>query len=349
MGSAALPPFSWAEAFSRWQFAPVVTVVTAVLAGLYLWGVVRVARRHPQRPWPVLRTVSFLLGLLVVVVATQSGIGTYDGTLFWVHMIQHLLLIMVAPPLLILGQPVTLLMHASRNPLHTWVKRIVRSGPVAGLTWPVLGVTAYAATIVGTHLTSFMNLVESNQAVHDAEHVLYLVVGYLYFLPLLGREPIRWKVSYPLRLFLLFIAMPVDAFTGVVLGSENSLPFNPMEPRNWGPSAVDDLHMGGAVMWIGGAAIMFVAIMVTFFEWTRETSPSGGMGWLESARRATLAERIGPGAANADVNTTAIAEATARTAREPGNVDEDEEHLAAYNAYLARLNGPAGHDAAGNS
>jgi cytochrome c oxidase assembly factor CtaG len=347
MGSAALPPFSWAEAASRWQFAPVVTVVTAVLAGLYLWGVVRVARRHPQRPWPVLRTASFLLGLLVVVVATQSGIGTYDDTLFWVHMVQHLLLIMVAPPLLILGQPVTLLMHASRNPLHTWVKRIVRSGPVAGLTWPAFGVAAYAATIVGTHLTSFTNLVVSNQAVHDAEHVLYLVVGYLYFLPLLGREPIRWKVSYPLRLFLLFIAMPVDAFTGVVLGSESSAPFT-MEPRSWGPSAVDDVHMGGAVMWIGGAAIMFVAIMVTFFEWTRETSPSGGMGWLESARRATLAERIGAGAADPNVNTTAIAEARARTSREPGNVDEDDEQLAAYNAYLARLNGPAGHDAAGN-
>src|SRR5215469_8619349 len=292
MGNAALPPFSWAEAASRWQFAPVVTAVTVVLAGLYLWGVVRVARRHPQRPWPVLRTISFLLGLLVVVVATQSGIGTYDDTLFWMHMVQHLLLIMVAPPLIILGQPVTLLMHASRNPLHTWVKRIVRSGPVAGLTWPAFGVAAYAATIVGTHLTSFTNLVESTPVVHNAEHVLYLVVGYLYFLPLLGREPIKWKVSYPLRLFLLFIAMPVDAFTGVVLGSYQTDPFLPMDPRSWGPSAVSDLHDGGAVMWIGGAAIMFVLLLVTFFQWTRETRPSASMGWLESARRASLADRI---------------------------------------------------------
>jgi cytochrome c oxidase assembly factor CtaG len=343
MGSSELPPFGFTEAVTRWQFAPVVTGFTVVLAGLYLWGVVRVARRHPARPWSLLRTAAFLLGLLVVVLATQSGIGTYDDTLFWDHMIQHLMLIMVAPPLLVAGQPVTLLMHASRNPLHTWVKRIVRSRPVAWLTWPALGVAAYAATIVGTHLTSFMNLVMSNSAVHDGEHVLYLVVGYLYFLPLLGREPIRWKVSYPLRLFLLFIAMPVDAFTGVVLGSAGSDPFAPMAPRSWGPSPLDDVHTGGAVMWIGGAAIMFVVIMVTFFAWTRETRPSGGMGWLESARRANLAERISEGAVAGPVR------AEAPASREASNVDEDDEQLAAYNAYLARINGPAGRETEANS
>jgi len=324
MGSSELPPFSWAQAFTLWQFAPVVTGFTALFAGLYLWGVVRVWRRHPARPWPVPRTAAFLAGLLVVVLATQSGIGTYDDTLFWVHMVQHLMLIMIAPPLLVAGQPVTLLMHASRNPLHTWVKRVVRSRPVVWLTWPALGVIAYSATIVGTHLTSFMNLVETYPAVHDAEHVLYLIVGYLYFLPLIGREPIRWKVSYPLRLFLLFIAMPVDAFTGVVLNSYSSDPFEPMEPRSWGPSALDDIHMGGAVMWIGGAAIMFVVIMVTFFAWSRETRPSGGMGWLESARRASLAERISEASAGKGI--------------------DDDEHLAAYNAYLARLHAPADRD-----
>jgi cytochrome c oxidase assembly factor CtaG len=331
-----LPPFSLTEAVTRWQFAPVVTVVVVLFAGLYLWGTLRVARRHPARPWPLLRTAAFLGGLLVVVLATESGIGTYDDTLFWVHMIQHLMLIMIAPPLLVVGQPVTLLMHASRNPLHTWVKRIVRSGPVAWLTFPAFGVVAYAATIVGTHLTDFMNLVEAHPAVHDSEHVLYLVVGYLYFLPLIGREPIRWKVSYPLRLFLLFIVMPVDAFTGVVLGSYSADPFAPLEPRSWGPSALDDVHMGGAVMWIGGAGIMFVLLMATFFAWSRETRPSGGMGWLESARRATLAEHISRGSGPGD----------APVAVTDRGVDDDE-HLAAYNAYLARLNGPGDPDTAG--
>ena len=332
-----LPPFSWDEAATNWQFAPVVTAFTALVAAAYLWGVLRVRRRHPRRPWPLLRTVPFMLGLLVINVATQSGIGTYDDTLFWDHMIQHLMLIMVAPPLLVAGQPVTLLLHASRNPLHTGVKKLVRSRPVQWLTWPVFGVVAYTATIVGTHLTDFMNLVTEHDAVHEAEHVLYLVVGYLYFLPLIGKEPIRWKVSYPLRLFLLFIVMPVDAFTGVVLGSYQTDPFVPMDPRSWGPSAVNDLHDGGAVMWIGGAAIMFALLLVTFFQWTRETRPSVSMGWLESARRTNMADRIAeanPGGAASAQLQDRVTSGTARNA----NVDEDEDQLAAYNAYLARIN-----------
>src|SRR6201992_209197 len=294
-GDAMLPPFSWSEAATNWQFAPIVTAFTALVAAAYLWGVLRVSRRHPRRPWLLRRTSPFLLGLLVINLATQSGIGTYDDTLFWDHMIQHLMLIMVAPPLLVAGQPVTLLLHASRNPLHTGVKKLVRSRPVRWITWPVFGVVAYAATIVGTHLTDFMNLVIEHDAIHEAEHVLYLVVGYLYFLPLIGKEPIRWKVSYPLRLFLLFIAMPVDAFTGVVLGSYQTDPFVPLEPRSWGPSAVSDLHEGGAVMWIGGAAIMFVVIMGAFFQWTRGARPGPSRGGREPARQSAMATRMSEG------------------------------------------------------
>lgn len=342
MGSSTLPPFGWSEAATQWQFAPIVTGLTVVLAAAYLWGALRVRRRHPRRPWPAGRSIAFMLGLLVIDLATQSGIGTYDSTLFWDHMIQHLMLIMVAPPLLVSGQPVTLLLHASRNPLHTGVKKIIRSRPVTWITWPGFGVAAYAATIVGTHLTSFMNLVTEHDAVHQSEHVLYLVVGYLYFLPLVGREPIKWKVSYPLRLFLLFIAMPVDAFTGVVLGSYQTDPFAPLEPRSWGPSAVNDLHQGGAVMWVGGAAIMFVVIMVTFFAWTRETRSSAStMGWLEVARRASMADRIAETVPGTTAASRAGESGSGQGAR-PADVDEDDDQLAAYNAYLARMSGPGG-------
>jgi cytochrome c oxidase assembly factor CtaG len=340
VGGQTLPPFGWQQVLGRWEFAPVVTVLAVALAVLYLEGAWRVARRHPARPWPWWRTGMFLGGLAVVVLATESGIGAYDDVLFWDHMIQHLMLIMVAPAMLVTGQPVTLLLHASRNPLHTWVKRAVRSRVVTWLTWPPVGVVAYAATIVGTHLTGLMGLVVTNPLLHDAEHVLYLVVGYLFFLPMLGREPIRWRISYPVRLLILFLTMPVDTFTGLVL-NYSSTPIAGVGPRpSWAPSALDDLHAGGAVMWIGGDAIMFALMMVVFLAWSRDSRVSaGGHGWLESARRASFAGLTGTGPERttaASVPAGAAGDA-AGAPRDEGTIDDDE-HLAAYNAFLARIN-----------
>ena len=342
-----LPPFGWEAAVSRWQFAPIVTALVVIAAGLYLWGARRVARRHPARPWPLWRTAMFLGGLAVVVVATQSGIGAYDDVLFWDHMIQHLMLIMIAPPLLIAGQPVTLLLHASRNPLHTWAKRVVRSRVVGFLTWPVFGFLAYSAAIAGAHLTNLANLVETNQTLHNAEHATFLLVGFLFFLPILGHEPIRWRLSYPVRFVILVLIMPVDTFTGRVLGYGNAgTPGVPPGPRPaWAPGPVQDLHWGGAIMWVGGDAIMFALMMLVFLMWSRdERSAVSGQGWLEAARRTSMADLV---AAHPAAHPAASAPGTEdQSANDPvasgdwssrGGIDDDE-HLAAYNAFLARLN-----------
>jgi cytochrome c oxidase assembly factor CtaG len=328
-----LPPFGLQAIFTQWQSAPVVTASVVLAAGLYLWGVVRVARRHPARPWPLWRTGMFFSGLVIVVLALQSGIGSYDDVLFWDHMIQHLMLVMAAPPLLIFGQPITLLMHASRNPLHTWVKRVLRSKVATFLTWPVFGFAAYAAAIIVAHLTGLANLTARNETAHEAEHVVFLIVGYLFFLPIIGSEPIRWRLSYPVRLMLLFLVMPVDTFTGLVLsGANSSAPGLPLGPRpSWAGSAIGDLHAGGSVMWVGGDGTMFLLMMVVFLMWATDTrTVSRTRGWLEAARRATVAPT-----------------ATAPQA----DIDEDEDQLAAYNAYLNRLNhgaevtpAPAGRD-----
>jgi cytochrome c oxidase assembly factor CtaG len=241
-------------------------------------------------------------------------------------MIQHLLLIMIAPPLLVIGEPFTLLLHASRNPLHSWAKRVIRSRVVSFLTWPPVGLVAYIVTIVATHLTGLTGLTLRNPLLHDAEHVLYLVVGYLFFLPLLGREPIRWRVSYPIRILVLFLAMPVDTFTGLVLGYATSGTYTegPRPPGALGP--VQDVHWGGAIMWIAGDAIMFAVMLLVLLAWSRERRASWGMsGWLEAARKSRFDEVVAPGGP-----------AVARAGR--GGIDDDE-HLAAYNAYLARLHG----------
>jgi putative copper resistance protein D len=284
----------------------------------------------------------------VVVLATETGIGAYDDVLAWDHMIQHLLLLMVAPPLLVAGQPVTLLLHASRNPLHTWAKRAVRSRVASFLTWPPFGLAAYCATIVGTHLTVLSRLILQNQFLHNAEHVLYLVVGYLFFLPLLGHEPIRWRLSYPIRLLVLALAMPVDTFTGLVLlyaGRGDVVSTGPRPPG--APAPVQDLHWSGAIMWVGGDAIMLAYMMIVVWMWARDDRASLGT-WLEGARRARFEELVAgqPGTPASVPGPERRSEAPGEPAGPGGPVPaqgaiDDDEHLAAYNAYLARLNSAA--------
>jgi putative copper resistance protein D len=257
-------------------------------------------------------------------------------------MIQHLMLIMIAPPLLVVGQPFTLLLHASRNPLHTWAKRVMRSRVVSFLTWPPFGLAAYAAAIVGTHLTGLMGLVMTNPALHNAEHALYLVVGYLFFLPIFGREPIRWRVSYPVRLLVLILVMPVDTFTGLVLGyATTGMPGMPTTGRPAGaPSPVEDVHWGGAVMWIGGGAIMLAFIMIVFLLWSRDDlDATRGHGWLETVRKSNFDELVATHATHDKAGAASEAGGTKAATAASGGIDDDE-HLAAYNAYLARLNQP---------
>jgi cytochrome c oxidase assembly factor CtaG len=325
-------PLTAHTAFTEWQSAPVVTALAAMLALLYAIGIWRVRRRHPARPWPLARSMSFVAGLAIIVLATESSIGAYDDVLFSVHMVQHLMLIMVAPPLLVAGRPVTLLLHASRNPLHTWTKAAIRSRVVTALTCPPVAATIYGVTIIGTHLTGFMNTTLQHEQVHNAEHLLYLLAGYLYFLPLLGSEPIRWKMSFPSRFLLLALSMPIDTFVGVVLLQANHelFPAYGRTGRSWGPSLLSDLHAGGAIMWVGGDAIMFLLMLCVFVVFLRDKRAHGSMGdWLEGARSHTLEDAV------AHVGVAAPARPNPRR----NQTVDDDEHLAAYNAYLARLGG----------
>jgi putative copper resistance protein D len=293
----AVPPLSGTRVLTAWQFAPPVDAVLCLLAAGYLAAAWRIGRRHPARPWPAWRAGAFLLGLAVIVIAGQSSAAVYDDVLFSAHMVQHLLLIMVAPPLLVVGRPVTLLMHALGNPAHTWLKRAVRSRVASALTWPPAAALAYAAVVAGTHTPPVMDLVVRSQAAHLAEHGLYLLAGYLFFLLIAGSEPIRWRVSLPGRFVLLLAAMQVDTVVGVVFMVAGHEVFGAYrQPRGWGPAPLADLHQGGVIMWVGSDIVMIVIALVV----------AAGM--------------VGAGA----------------PAR-PGSGRAEEASLAAYNAYLATL------------
>lgn len=328
-----LAPLTWARAFTTWRFAPITTALLMLTLGLYLAAVIS-ARRGGTR-WPLARTLSFAGGLAVAGAAIMGSPGVYgDGGLFWVHMIQHLMLIMVAPWLLCLGHPVTLLLRATRGGTHDRVDAILRSRAATLVYSPLTGLALYAVVLFGVHLSSFMDLMMGSPALMVLERALYLGGGYLYFSRLLTADSPRGGLPYPLRLFSLFMGMSADTIVGVVLLQTPSPPFPAfarMQP-SWGPGPLADIHGGGAVMWIGGDGLMFVMMLVVGATWLLDRSPEAARAgaFLESVRRTALAD-TGHGDPNDQARDRL---------RVSMDVDEDESALEAYNRLLARLNTP---------
>jgi putative copper resistance protein D len=337
MGSGPAP-LSAARLFGSWQLDSVALIAMAPFVALYAWGVARVRRRHPGRPWPRLRTASMLASVAVIVIATCGPVGVYDQTLFSMHMFQHLMLIMIAPPLAVASRPMTLLLHATRNPVHTWAKRALRSWPVSLLLAPPVALGTYAATIVGLHLSSAMDTFMKNAWLGQVEHLIYFVVGYQFFVLLVGDEPIRWRLSMPGRLALLVLSMGVDTFTGLVLLQTNT-PIA-MKPHSWGSSPLLDTQTGGGIMWAMGDGIMVILIVLLFRVWVRkpEAVRRRRLGWLESVRRTTFETHTQHAPAVATASAAAGSARPGRGARAV-DIDDDEASYQAYNEWLARLHG----------
>lgn len=341
--SDPLPPLTWARAFTTWRFSPVTAALLALALLLYLAAVVA-ARRGGAR-WPPARTVSFAAGLAVAGAAIMGSPGVYgDGGLLWVHMIEHLMLIMVSPWLLCLGHPTSLLLRATHGAVRARVESVRGSWPVRLIRSPITGLAGYAAVLFGVHLSSFMDTMMGSPALMALERVLYLGGGYLYFSRLLTSDSPHDELPYPLRLFSLFMGMSADTIVGIVLLQATDPPFPAyarMQPP-WGPGPLADVHGAGAVMWIGGDGLMFVMMLVVATRWLTDRSPQAARAgtFLESARRAALA-----GTGHDTPGDTGRQDRERLGASD--DLDEDDAALAAYNALLADLNA-AHHDPGGS-
>ncbi len=255
-----IPAFSWHH-LNQWTISLVPNVFLLVFAAGYLWAQRRIA-------WPRARTVCFLLGLAVTFLAVESVIGVFDHTYFSVHMVQHLLLIMVAGPLFALGAPLELLYQV----LHERGRAVLDGRVVTALLHPLVAFGLYLVFIPIAHLTSFYNLMLLHEPLHDFEHVAFLVVGYLFFRVAFGREH-GVQLHPGLRLVFVMAAVPVDTFTGLALVSETKNPFPAY--RHLAPSGasrlsiLNDIHLGGVIMWIGGDVLMLLACIPITVIWVR--------------------------------------------------------------------------------
>lgn len=245
-----------------WQhsFPSLVALAIEISVGVcYVAGVARLARRGRQ--WSAWRTASFLGGVAVVVVALQSGLASYDDSVFVLHIVQHLLLMSVAPVLLAMGAPVTLLLQASGRSVQKRTIAVLHSRPVAVLTHPIV-TTALAFGVMGIYLLSSLYPYSlDHPGFHDASHAVFLFVGCLYWWPVVGVDPMRWRLSYPAKLGYLAVGMPFHAFIGVAI-------------MNFGhPIAVahtlSDTHAGGAVLWAAGELLTVACLMVVGAQWMR--------------------------------------------------------------------------------
>ncbi len=264
-----LAPLDW-HRLTTLKFDPVSVLLVAV-GVLYAVGVQRFGAIHPGQGWSVRRTAAFMAGLVVALVSLDSFIGVYDTELFYVHMIQHLMLIMIAAPLLAMGAPADLLERATTGRPHRWVEGALGSRLAEIVGHPIVDFALYAVLIPVAHLTSFYNSAVTTPALNDFEHLLFLVVGYLFWRHVVAIEPSRHPLSPPLRLIYLALAVPVDTFTGLTLASTSHELFPALTAlhRSWGPTAVLDLHMGGAIMWVGGDSLMFLAMIPCAILWMR--------------------------------------------------------------------------------
>ena len=149
--------------------------------------------------------------------AIFSFVGVYDGELFWDHMVQHLLLIMVAAPLFAIASPLELAWRSTTGTAHLVVTEALRSPVAKFFGHPAVAFVLYAVFIPISHLTTWYNLTLENEGLHNAEHLAFLVVGYLFWRQIFGNDPNCYRLHPALQFFYLFLAIPIDTFTGLSL------------------------------------------------------------------------------------------------------------------------------------
>jgi putative membrane protein len=263
LADAISPPVSVHTLLTGFQTDGLSLVALAIEAGLAVWYVVSVRRLAKRgRGWSRWRTVSFLGATFLVIVAVQSGLAAYDDQVFAAHVVQHLLLMSFAPILYALSAPVTLALQASDRPTQQRLLKVVHHPVVEVLTNPVLVVLVAYGTMIVYFLTPFYNLSLEHPLLHDSTHLHFLVTGCLFWWLVVGRDPSRWRLSYPAKLGILAIGIPVTAVLGVSLtGARASI-----APHF---HTVADTQRGGSILWVVGEITTFVAMAIIVYQWMR--------------------------------------------------------------------------------
>ena len=226
----ALPRFTLGSVFTEWELVSWATLLILVTTGLYLWGVFRLHRRGDH--WPVGRTLSFVVvGMGSAVIATVSGLAVYDDTLLSVHMVQHMILAMVVPLAMALGAPITLALRTLPRRPRRWLLVALHSRVAKVLTFPPLTFTLFVITPWALYFSGWYTATLHSDFLHEMTHFHMVLIGCLFFWPLMGIDPIPGRISYPARMLLVVLTLPFHAFMGVTIMAQKRLIGRLLVPR----------------------------------------------------------------------------------------------------------------------
>jgi putative membrane protein len=252
--------------WTHWHGHPDALIGLALLQGLYLLGVGPVRERYGLADSVDPRRVAaFTLGVLVLVVALLSPLHILsDSYLFSAHMLQHVLLTLVAPPLIILGTPDWLVRPLLRIDAVFIVARLA--------TRPVVAFAAFNLVFSMWHIPALYDLSVTNHAVHIGEHLLFIGTAILMWWPIASTMPELPRLSYPLQivyLFMLSIAQ-IIVFGPVTFSRGPLYEWYSNAPRIWSISPLVDQQIGALIMKVGGGALFMTLLIVAFFRWYRQ-------------------------------------------------------------------------------
>ncbi|MCW2641578.1 MAG: cytochrome c oxidase assembly protein [Dactylosporangium sp.] len=241
------------------------------VAIVYLYAVWRLERRGDR--WPALRTVAFLIpGLGGIASVTLTGVGTYDTTLLSVHMVQHMVLSMIAPIFLALGAPVTLALRTLPQGARRVLLSALHSRVAKIWTYPLFAYGLFIATPFALYFTGLYRLTLSNNFVHELVHVHFILVGCLFFWPLLGMDPLPGRWPYPGRAMLMFLSTPFHTVLGLTVMQSTTLlggDWYPSLHLGWADPFTDQ-QLAGGILWAGGEVVSVTMLAVLVAQWMRQ-------------------------------------------------------------------------------
>jgi cytochrome c oxidase assembly factor CtaG len=254
--------------WAAWVNEPLLLLGLGVTAALYWVGWCRLSRVAHGGAASAGRATAFFAGLVTLLVALLSPIAAYSERLFFMHMIQHLLLLLIAPPLLLMGKPLVPVLWGLPTGARRQLARLMLPGRSLSrigdfLTKPILAVVAFVLTIAIWHVPPFYDAAQGRTITHDLEHLMFFGVALLYWWPVVHPAGGRRRLSYAWAIPYLVPPFVEGMLLGILLTFADTplyRTYAAMEPT-WGISTLGDQQIGGLVMWIPGGLFFLIPVL----------------------------------------------------------------------------------------